>query len=378
MMPTLGDTIAALVRQRRHIQEAGAPTSQAQPSRTAPQAALVKTSDFGPNPGNLQMLSYRPNGLSRPAPLVVVLHGCTQTAAAYADGAGWLALARRFGFALLCPEQKAINNLNRCFNWFQIGDAARGRGEAASIRAMIAHVLAEEDLDPARVFVVGLSAGGAMTSVMLACYPEVFAGGAVIAGLPYGAAVNLQDAFAAMVHGVVRTGPDWGERVRAASDYAGPWPKVSIWQGEADTTVNPLNADEIAKQWRDVHGLASAAPQVETGAGHRRSVWADRRGEPVIEAVRIAGLAHGAPLATAGPDGYGAAGPFLLEAGISSSLEIARFWGLTEGRAAGAPSSPVRPSVSEADTPALARPGRTRRGVRGAIIKALTAVGLMK
>lgn len=330
---------------------------------------LVKTPDFGPNPGNLQMLGYRPPGLAAAAPLVVVLHGCTQTAAAYAEGAGWLALARRFGFALLCPEQKAINNLNRCFNWFHAGDAVRGGGEAASIRAMIAHALSEGDLDPARVFVTGLSAGGAMTSVMLASYPEVFAGGAIIAGLPYGAAGGLQEAFAAMVHGVVRTGPDWGDRVRAASDHAGPWPRISIWQGDADATVNPVNADEIAKQWRDVHGLGAAPARAQDGRGYRRWIWTDPHGEPVVEAFRIAGLAHGAPLATAGADGYGAAGPFLLEAGISSSLEIAEFWGLTEVAAVKATVAPVRPAPP---------PVPARRGVRGAIIKALTAVGLMK
>ena len=366
-MPTLGDTIAALVRQRRQIREAEALAGQAQPSRTQPRAALIKTPDVAPNPGNLQMLSYRPVELSGRAPLVVVLHGCTQTAAAFADGAGWPALARRFGFALLCPEQKAINNLNRCFNWFQTGDAARGRGEAASIRAMIARALAQHDLDPARVFIVGLSAGGAMTSAMLACYPEVFAGGAIIAGLPYGAASNMQEAFAAMVQGVVRTGAEWGDRVRRASEYAGPWPRVSIWQGDADSTVNPLNADEIVKQWRDVHGLGSAPPAIETGAGYRRSVWADAQGRPTIEAIRIAGLAHGAPVATTGPDGCGAAGPFLLEAGMSSSLEIARFWGLIETPAA-APAETLAPSPA----------GPGRGGVGGAIIKALTAVGLMK
>lgn len=365
-MPTLGDTIAALVGQRRRIQASGGPIRQAQSPRLEPHAALVRTPNFGPNPGHLQMLSYRPSDLSGPAPLVVVLHGCTQTAATFADGAGWPTLARRFGFALLCPEQKAINNLNRCFNWFQTGDAARGQGEAASIRAMIAHALAQQDIDAGRVFMVGLSAGGAMTSAMLACYPEVFAGGAVIAGLPYGAATNVQEAFTAMVQGVVRTGRAWGDRVRAASDYAGPWPRVSIWQGDADSTVNPLNADEIAKQWCDVHGLA-APPVVEAAAGYRRSVWADARGRPAVEAVRIAGLGHGAPLATAGPDGCGVAGPFLLEAGISSSLEIARFWGLADA-----------PAVAPAETVAPPPAGTARRGVRGAIIKALTAVGLMK
>jgi poly(hydroxyalkanoate) depolymerase family esterase len=97
-----------------------------------------------------------------------------------------------FGFALLLPEQQRTNNPNGCFNWFQTGDIERGHGEALSIRQMVSKMVSDHGIDPARVFVTGLSAGGAMTSVMLATYPEVFAGGAIIAGLPYGAANNVQ------------------------------------------------------------------------------------------------------------------------------------------------------------------------------------------
>ena len=103
---------------------------------------------------------------------------------AYDFGTGWSTLAKRYGFALLMPEQQASNNANTCFNWFNPGDVARGRGEAASIRQMVARMVADHKIDPRRIYITGLSAGGAMTSVMLAIYPEVFAGGAIIAGLP--------------------------------------------------------------------------------------------------------------------------------------------------------------------------------------------------
>ncbi len=145
---------------------------------------LVEIGGFGTNPGALKMFAYVPEPLPRASALVVVLHGCGQTAAGYDFGTGWSTLAKRYGFALLMPEQQAANNANTCFNWFNPGDVARGRGEAASIRQMVARMVADHNIDPRRIYITGLSAGGAMTSVMLATYPEVFAGGAIIAGLP--------------------------------------------------------------------------------------------------------------------------------------------------------------------------------------------------
>jgi feruloyl esterase len=330
--------------------------------QTAPD--LVEARGFGPNPGGLRMFVRWPS--ARAAPLVVVLHGCGQSAEAYARGAGWIALAERFGFALVCPQQKVANNLGRCFNWFQRRDAARGRGEAASIRAMVDHALAEPRLDRRRVFITGLSAGGAMTAVMLAAYPEVFAGGAIIAGMPCGAAENLSEGLAAMAQGADRPAKDWAARARAAGGGDGPWPRVSIWQGEADSVVNPANARELVKQWTRMHGLGEAAPSVEVGEGFRRRVWRDRQGRALVESVSLPGLGHGAPVAATGPEGLGEAGPFLIEAGVSSSLHIARFWGLADasGRSVdgGEPSRP-RPALG---------------GLRGVVARALTALGLMK
>ncbi len=223
---------------------------------------LSEIADFGADPGNLRMLVLVPEGLPEGAPLAVVLHGCGQTAAGYAAGAGWMELARRHGFALLLPEQRRANNPGLCFDWFQPGDTARGAGEVASIRSMVEYALATWRLDRHRVFVTGLSAGGAMSSALLATYPDLFAGGAIIAGLPYGGAATVPEAFDMMREGRARPAREWGDKVRAASAHRGPWPRVSVWQGGADRTVHPVNAAAIVGQWLDVHGLA-ATPSAE-------------------------------------------------------------------------------------------------------------------
>ena len=137
------------------------------------------------------------NFRTRPA-LVVVLHGSAQSAANYDLGTGWSKLADQCGFVLLMPEQSWRDNLARSFNWFQPDDMRRG-GETQSIVQMVEHMVREHDIDPRRIFISGLSAGGAMTLVMLATYPDVFAAGAIIAGLPYGGAMNTQEALRGML-----------------------------------------------------------------------------------------------------------------------------------------------------------------------------------
>ena len=294
---------------------------------------LAEICDFGSNPGALRMFTYVP---AQPPPkpaLVVVLHGCTQTAASYDLGVGWSTLADRYGFVLLLPQQQLTNNPNNCFNWFLPEDTARGSGEALSIRQMIAAAIAAHGIDRARVFVTGLSAGGAMTSVMLATYPELFAGGAIIAGLPYGTAANVNEAMESMFHVRARSPQEWGDLVRGASRHQAPWPRISVWHGTADTVVKADNADEIVKQWTDVHGLDPAPDFSETVDGHPRQVWLRRDGRDIIELYSIDGMAHGAPLATGPADSHcGIAGAFLLDVGISSSYHIAKFWGLTARR----------------------------------------------
>jgi poly(hydroxyalkanoate) depolymerase family esterase len=291
---------------------------------------LTEISDFGDNPGGLRMFTYLPSNLPRRPALVVVLHGCSQDAAGYDHGAGWSTLAKRYGFALLMPQQQEINNANTCFNWFNPDDIARDKGEAGSIRRMIAKMAYDHQIHSRRIYITGLSAGGAMTMAMLANYPDVFAGGAVIAGLPFGIAGNVREALSGMMSSTSRPAGELGDLVRNASEHRGPWPKLSVWHGSDDRTVHPGNADEIVKQWLDLHGLPETAMSESKVDGYPHQVWWNAEGQTVVESYTISGMAHGTPLGVADNDErYGAAGAFLIEAGISSSYHIAKFFGLT-------------------------------------------------
>lgn len=360
---------------------------------------LEEITGFGDNPGALRMFAFVPAQLQKPRALVVVLHGCGQTAAAYDLGAGWSTLAQHYGFALVMPEQQRVNNGNTCFNWFGPEDVTRDSGEARSIREMVAHMVDTHRIDHKRVFITGLSAGGGMTSVMLATYPEVFAAGAIIAGLPYGIASNLREALDGMFHSPERPERELGDFVRRASNHRGPWPKISVWHGSADRTVNPGNAGEIVKQWLDLHDLP-AAPMAETIVdGYPRKAWWNRDGETLVESYVITDMAHGTPLGLAdNGQRYGIAGAFLLEAGISSSYHIAKFFGLTgwvadANKAEAKPSAPPKPQPARSPAPHLARSIRTAVAEEPAepkheqprgfdlgqiITRALTAAGLMK
>lgn len=244
---------------------------------------LSDIADFGFNPGNLRARIYVPKLCAEAPALVVVLHGCSQTAASYDTGSGWSQLADEFGFILLLPEQRQANNPNRCFNWFHPDDTTRGRGEALSIRRMIDTVVEKYSVDRNQIFITGLSAGGAMTSVMLATYPEVFAGGAINAGLPYGCAASVPQALEQMRDPRDVTSKHLGGLIRQASGHDGPWPSVSVWHGSADAVVNSMNAQAIIDQWRGVHHVAATPSTIETIDDYPRRVWRDASQREVIE-----------------------------------------------------------------------------------------------
>ncbi|NBM20082.1 PHB depolymerase family esterase [Streptomyces sp. GC420] len=293
---------------------------------------LTRVADFGANPGQLGMYVYRPASLPADPPLVVALHGCTQSAQVYADNSGLAELAERDGFLLVLAEQSASNNLKKCFNWFQTSDSRRGQGEAASVRQMVAHAVSAYGADPGRAYVTGLSAGGAMTSVMLAAYPDVFAAGAVVAGLPYDCARDVAAAYGCMNPGVDRTPAQWAQSVREAyPSWAGPWPRVAVWHGDRDTTVAPRGADELRDQWTAVHGLSQTPARTdEIGPNAtRREQYTTADGTVAVEVDRVPGIGHGTPVdpGTGAGQCGGTGAAYFLDS-ICSSHWITGFFGL--------------------------------------------------
>lgn len=339
------------------------------------ESRLTQLLDFGSNPGALGAYAYVPRDLAPGAPLVVVLHGCTQTAAGYDHGSGWSALADREGFAVLYPEQRRANNMNLCFNWFEQGDIARSGGEAESIAQMVQTMLVKHRLDRGQVFVTGLSAGGAMTAVMLATYPDLFAAGAMIGGLPYGGATSVLQALDRMRGHGAATAEDAADAVRDAAG-ARPLriPAVSIWQGDADRTVVPVNADQLVAQWRTVHDLPAAPHETHTGPTWEQRVWRDASGRAAVEHWIVAGMGHGVPIDPAGPTGLGNAGPYMLDVGLSSSEAIAKSWGLS-GSGTAAPRE-IRDAAKIAGRPSHATDAAAQ-GPQAVIARALRAAGLL-
>ncbi|GAA0675157.1 hypothetical protein GCM10010193_30170 [Kitasatospora atroaurantiaca] len=303
-------------------------------------ATLTQVTGFGTNPGNLQMYRYVPDGLPSGRPLVVALHGCTQSASAYDDETGWTKWADQWGFALVLPQQQSANNSSSCFNWFQAGDFSRDQGEALSVRQMVDRMKADYGSDATRVYVTGLSAGGAMTAALLADYPDVFAGGGVVAGLPYHCATTQVEASVdCMTNGKNLTPQQWGDLVRGAyPSWTGGHPKVSIWHGSSDSLVKPSNLTELMEQWTNANGIGQTPTTSDTVGGYPHQVYTDAGGQARVETYSITGMGHGQPVDPGtGSTQCGTAGAYVLDVNICASYWIGRFWGL-DGSSTPSPS----------------------------------------
>lgn len=253
---------------------------------------------------------YTPPGLtaSTPAPVVVMLHGCTQTAAGFAAATRMNVAADRHGFVAVYPEQSRSHNQQGCWNWFASAHHARTGDEPAFIAGAARAVLAEDSrwaVDERRIFVAGLSAGGAMAAVLAATHPDLFAAVAVHSGLAYGSARSLPAAMSAMRSG----GPDPEQQGRAAHAAMGhaarPVPAITI-HGTADAIVSPVNGEHVVRQSMATNRLASrgrydadfARPASTTdhrspgGRRYRRRTWTDSAGSVVQEHIEVQGMGH--------------------------------------------------------------------------------------
>ena len=294
-------------------------------------AAQTAVTSFGSNPGALEMYEHVPASLPSGAPLVVVLHGCTQSASSM-ESSGWDTLADQYGFAVAYPQQQSSNNIEDCFNWYDgSADDARGAGEAESIAQMVAYEISAHGVDSHRVFVTGFSAGAAMTAVMAATYPDVFSAASIMSGLPYGCATQLADAYGCMDPGVTKTGAQWGALVTAA--YASSaYPRIQIWQGASDTTVAPMNEGQLAAQWTDVLGVSMTATASATIGS---AAWTEY-GDDAVETFLVAGMDHAVAL---GDDGSiacpGTATTYFEDHGVCSTVHAAQFFGIVPADGSG-------------------------------------------
>jgi poly(hydroxyalkanoate) depolymerase family esterase len=259
--------------------------------------------NFGSNPGALNMYSYAPSALPANAPLVVVMHGCTQTATQVATQTGWNTMANRHGFYTVYPEQISANNSSLCFNWFEAGDQAKNQGEALSIKQIIDYMRVHYSIDSTRIFVTGLSAGACMTNVMMACYPQLINAGAVMSGAAYKAASSSTTATSALYGYVSNTPVQWGNYVRNENPtYTGAYPKVAVFQGTGDFVVNYNNATEIVKQWTNVHATDQTADDTVTSfAGNpyvTQKTYTNANNKSVVETYMISTFTHAIALDT--------------------------------------------------------------------------------
>lgn len=230
---------------------------------------------------------YVPPGLVGTAPLVVMLHGCTQDPEDFARGTQMNALAQERGFIVAWPEQPATRNPQKCWNWFRPNDQRRGRGEPSLIAGLTRAIIAENDIDPARVYIAGLSAGGAAAAILAEAYPDIYAAVGIHSGLACGSAKDVPTAFAAMKR---------ANRAAATRKKANFVPTITV-HGDRDQTVHPSNSDAIIEAAASNPRLLAPSRKVTQGEapGGRsftRTQLADSEGRTWIEHWEISGGGH--------------------------------------------------------------------------------------
>jgi poly(hydroxyalkanoate) depolymerase family esterase len=275
---------------------------------------------------------YVPSGyIGQEVPLVVMLHGCTQNPNDIAAGTQMNVLAEEHIFLVAYPAQAQGANMNKCWNWFKASDQQRGRGEPSLVAGITRQIIDEYNVADGRVYVAGMSAGGAMAALMAEAYPELYAAVGVHSGLAPGAAHDMPSAFAAMHQG----GPATVRRDVPATVPAGKSARIVpaiVFHGDCDKTVHPRNADHLLEHYctttttdsRDeVSGSTSQGTvrqgQVPGGHSYTRATYRDAGGRDIVERWTVHGLGHAW-------SGGSSTGSYTDPKGPDASAEMVRFF----------------------------------------------------
>jgi poly(hydroxyalkanoate) depolymerase family esterase len=266
-------------------------------------------------------------------PLVVMLHGCSQTPDDFAAGTRMNALAEARTFFAVYPAQPSSANGSQCWNWFRPQDQRRDAGEPSLLAGITREVMGAYHVDPGRIYVAGMSAGAAMAVIMGVAYPDLYAAVGAHSGLAYGAAHDLPSALAAMQRGGLAPVSPRVRAGTATSMLAARVPLI-VFHGDGDTTVNVANADRVIDQWLGAAGAVGerqvvvSRGQVPSGYAYTRFVYHDAGSRAIAEKWIVHQQGH------AWSGGH-SSGSFTDSRGPDATAEMVRFFGEQRRRAPG-------------------------------------------
>lgn len=290
--------------------------------------------NFGSNPGNLKLFTLRDSVKKSSAkkPLVMVLHGCSQSAADIFTISDWDKLAKKNNFTVLYPQQKITNNVSQCFNWMLEGDINKS-GECLSIYNMIRYAIDSMNVDSTKIFLYGVSAGAIMSEVLCANYPWLINKAAICSGIPYRAGTG-SGAIKLFGKTQVKESKVWGDLVRKQDSlYTGKYPNIILLHGTEDFVADYGYASELVKQWTNVHAVPEKARMRDsTFAGNKkveRLTYGNERTPEAVVYYKIKGFGHKVPVDTgAGEKQGGKDKLFSEDIDFFSTYYIAKDFGL--------------------------------------------------
>lgn len=293
------------------LERLGVKTGTSPISRHAADGRFVEK-EFTNRAGTRPYKLYIPSDYTgQPVPLVVMLHGCTQSPDDFAAGTGMNALAEKRTFLVAYPAQTSAANMQKCWNWFNPNDQQRDGGEPSLIAGITRQVMADYAVDPARVFVAGLSAGGAAAAILGHAYPELYAAIGVHSGLACGAARDMQSAFAVMQAGGAGRPPSGNQ----------PVVPTIVFHGDRDSTVNNRNADAVVSQALQGRGsqIRLETGSIPGGHAYTKTLHLDAGGRTIVEQWVVRGAGHAW-------FGGSSAGSYTDPNGPDASAEMLRFF----------------------------------------------------